>query len=83
MNHKAEATCPNGHIVELGVCTMKKKKFFGGEKVCGSKGYIEISPDEIQCVGCKTIYSYKLCPICNAEIPISAFQKKSFFSKLG
>lgn len=83
MNHKAEATCHNGHKVELGVCTGKKKSFFSGEKDCGSKGYIEISSNEIQCIGCKTYYTYKLCPTCNVEIPILQFKKKSFLSKLG
>jgi hypothetical protein len=83
MNHKAEATCHNGHKVELGVCTETKKSFFGGEKECGSKGYIELSANEIQCIGCKAIYTYKICPICKVQIPILEFKKKSLFSKLG
>ncbi len=83
MNHKASATCPNGHAVELGQCQMEVKKFFGGTKVCGSKAYDELSSAEIQCLGCKMIYDFKTCPQCGAKIPISRFERKGIFAKLG
>jgi hypothetical protein len=83
MNHKATASCPNGHNSELGQCDNEVKKFFGGTKVCGSKGYTELSKDEIQCVGCKIIYNTKKCSVCGVEIPVSGFQKKGVFAKLG
>lgn len=83
MNHKASATCPNGHAVEFGPCQIEVKKMFGGTKTCGSKGYVELSQDEVQCQGCKTIIEAKSCPVCNASIPVAAFQKKGIFAKLG
>jgi hypothetical protein len=83
MNHKASAICPKGHEVELGTCQMEVKRIFGGTKICGSKGYVELSVDEVQCQGCKTIYASKKCPICGAEIPLSSFRKKGLYAKLG
>ena len=83
MNHKASATCPNGHKVEFGTCQMEVNKLFGGTKICNSKGYVELSVDEVQCIGCKTVYTHKTCPQCGAKILISQFRKKGFFAKLG
>jgi len=83
MNHKAVATCSNGHTFEFGPCQAEVKKFFGGTKICGSKGYEEINSDEVQCIGCKLIYTYKTCPNCNAEVPIASFKKKGLYAKLG
>lgn len=71
MNHKATAKCPNGHITEFGTCTKEVTKFFGGTKICGSKGFDEIYSDSLQCVGCNTIFQYKFCLICGKEIPIT------------
>jgi hypothetical protein len=83
MNHKASATCPNGHVVEFGPCQIEVKRLFGGTKACGSKGYVELSQDAVECQGCKTVIQAKTCPVCNASIPIAAFQKKGIFAKLG
>ena len=83
MNYKAVATCSNGHTFELGPCKAEVKKFFGGTKVCESKGYVEINSDEVQCIGCKIIYTHKFCPQCNEKVAISSFKKKGFYAKLG
>lgn len=83
MNHKASATCSNGHTFEFGTCQEEVKKFFGGTKICESKGFEEINSNEVRCMGCKIIYSYKICPQCNEKVPISSFKKKGFYAKLG
>ena len=83
MNHKASATCSNGHEVEFGTCDVEVKKLFGGTKICGSKGYIELSSDEVQCMGCKTVIAEKRCPVCGVPIPVSSFRRKGLYAKLG
>lgn len=83
MNHKASATCPNGHKVEFGTCQIEVQKMFGGTKICGSKGFEELSRGEVGCIGCKTIIRSRNCPTCNASIPVSQFERKGFFAKLG
>jgi len=83
MNHKATAVCSKGHKVEFGSCQAQRNKLFGGIKVCGSKGYVQPSQNEVQCVNCRLIYSSKRCPTCGVDIPVSHFKKESLFSKLG
>jgi len=34
VNHKATATCTNGHTVEWGSCKGQVKKLFGGTREC-------------------------------------------------
>ena len=97
MNHKASATCKNGHTVEWGSCTAQVKRVFGGTKECGSKGFEQIYGSgrtatvsfdsdawtEVRCVGCKGVFNSKKCPTCGDEIPVTAFKKKGLFAKLG
>lgn len=83
MNHKAVATCSNGHTFEFGICQVEVKKMFGGTKLCASKGFEEIGNGQVQCVGCNTIYSSKPCPECGEEVPITNFKSKGLFAKLG
>ena len=97
MNHKAVATCPNGHIVNWGVCETQVKKMFGGTKNCGCKLFEQIYADgsrltvsfdnrqwnAVQCIKCKEIFDNKKCPECNEEIHVTEFKKKGFISKLG
>ena len=97
MNHKASATCKNGHTFEWGSCTTQVKKLLGGSKECGSKGFEQIYGDgrtatvsfdsdawtAVRCVGCKGVFTSKKCPTCGVEVPVTAFKKKGLFAKLG
>jgi hypothetical protein len=97
MNHKATATCKNGHKVEWETCKAKVKKLFGGEKDCGMRGFEQIYADgrsttvsfgnepwnAILCKSCNTVFTHSVCPQCGVEIPVSAFEKKGLFAKLG
>lgn len=84
MNHKASATCKNGHTFELGICKAEVKKLFGGRKVCGSKGFEQYySAGTIRCVGCHRVYSSIPCPQCGDRVPIPSFEKKGLVAKLG
>ena len=82
MNHKASTKCPKGHEVEFGSCQAEVKKLFGGTKICSSKGYEKLSSDEVKCVGCNTVYTYKTCPQCGSKIPLSQFEKKGLYPSL-
>jgi hypothetical protein len=97
MNHKASATCKNGHHVEWGTCKGKVKKLFGGEKECGMRGFEQVYADgrtttvsfgndpwnAVLCKSCNTLFTYSICPECGIEIPVSSFEKKGLFAKLG
>jgi hypothetical protein len=97
MNHKASATCKNGHTVEWGSCTAPVKKMFGGTKVCGSKGFEQFYDDghtatvsfdnevwsAVRCLGCGAVFMSRQCPTCSDTVPVSAFRKKGLLAKLG
>jgi hypothetical protein len=97
MNHKATATCRNGHKIEWGPCKGKVKKLFGGVKDCGMKRFEQIYSDgrtatvsfddqpwnAVRCMSCNTVFTHTTCPQCGVEIPVSSFEKKGLFSKLG
>jgi rRNA maturation endonuclease Nob1 len=83
MNHKASAVCANGHEIELGQCQVEVKKLFGGTKICNSKGYEELSSDEVKCMGCKTVFEFKTCPTCGVKVPVQNFKKKGIYANLG
>ncbi len=97
MNHKASATCPNGHEFEWGQCEGEVKKMFGGTKQCGAKLFEQVYADgssqtvsfddrswiAVECVRCHAIFESKACPECGEEVPVTEFKKKGFFSKLG
>ena len=97
MNGKAVAKCSNGHEFQWGQCKAQKQKLFGGTKKCGSRLFEQIYDDgskqtvsfddrrwnAVQCVSCHTLYKSTMCPECGVEVPVSAFEKKGFLSKLG
>ena len=97
MNHKATATCPNGHTVEWGSCKRQVKKLFGGTKECGMKRFEQIYSDgrttvvsfgndrwnAVRCMSCGTVFEATTCSQCGGSVPVSAFEKKGFFAKLG
>jgi hypothetical protein len=97
MNHKATATCSNGHTFQWGTCKAQKNRLFGGTKICGSHAFEQIYEDgsrltvsfddrpftKIQCVGCKTVFTTTTCPQCGVDVPVSAIQKKGFAAHLG
>lgn len=97
MNHKASATCANGHTVEWGPCKGQVKKLFGSTKECGMKGFEQVYADgpeltvsfgrdrwiAVRCTSCGAKFDAKPCPICGVVIPVSAFEKKGLFAKLG
>jgi hypothetical protein len=75
LDHKAFATCAKGHSIEFGSCRAEIKNFNGKSIRCVSTRYIQISPDEVQCVSCKSTYRAKTCPVCNIKIPVKDFRK--------
>lgn len=97
MNHKASATCRNGHTFEFGECRAQKQRLFGGTKPCGSKAFEQLYADgsaltvsfddrpweAVRCIGCKTLYKTTKCPHCDDQVPVHAFKKKGIFAKLG
>ena len=87
MNHKWVAQCPEGHTTFSGTCKAEVRKFFGGTKVCGSKGFDQAFGGggivSIRCLGCKTVYTHLECETCGREIPVSAYNRKGVMSHLG
>jgi hypothetical protein len=97
MNHKATAKCKNGHTLEWGSCRGEVKKLFGGTKTCGMKAFDQIYSDgsratvsfddrrwnAVQCRSCHAVFTSTTCPQCGAEVPVTAFEKKGLFAKLG
>jgi len=97
MNHKAAAKCSNGHTFEWGKCKAEIKGFFGGTKECGSKLFEQIYDDgstltvsfdnrewnAVRCVRCRAVYRTAKCPQCGEDVPVSAFEKKGLWAKLG
>ncbi len=82
MIYKARAKCPNGHVVEFGACNHETKVFFLFKTTCHSRDHEALSPTEIQCRRCKTIHVIRNCPVCNADIPVSAFYQKSLSERI-
>lgn len=96
MNHKATATCSNGHTTEWGSCKGQVKKLFGGTKECGMKRFEQIYSDgraatvsfdkdrwnAVRCMSCGTVFTITHCATCGVEVPVPAFEKKGFFANL-
>ena len=77
-NHKSQGQCTScGKTIILGTCTHMKRGLFGGEKVCGSKGF-EWNDKTLVCVGCNSAYSEITCPECNKSTPVTIFEPKRF-----
>jgi hypothetical protein len=97
MNHKATATCPQGHTVEWGSCKGHVKKLFGGIKICGMKGFEQIYSDghmttvsfgndpwdPVRCTTCGSVFTSTNWPQCGVGVPVTAFHKKGLFARLG
>jgi hypothetical protein len=97
VNHKAKATCSNGHTFEWGACKGQVKKLFGGTKECGMKRFEQIYSDgrapatvsfdgdrwnAVRCMSCGTVFTSTRCATCGVEVPVSSFEKKGFYAKL-
>ena len=96
VNHKASATCKNGHRVEWGTRKGQVRKLFGGTKRCGMGRFEQfygdgrtalISFDDdsweaVRCMSCGAVFAATTCEECGIEVPVSAFKKKGFFAKL-
>jgi hypothetical protein len=74
MDHKAFATCPNGHRIKFGTCWFVIRNN-GRKTLCDASDYVVLSPHEVQCRVCKGIYRSKKCPVCDLRIPLSEFKK--------
>lgn len=97
MNHKASATCRNGHPFEFGSCGALVSKLFGGTKPCGCNMFEQTYADgrtttvsfgndpwmEARCVKCHVVHNSRICPTCGDTVPLSAFKKKGLWAKLG
>jgi len=97
MNHKATATCRQGHTFEWGSCRGQVKKLFGGIKTCGMKGFEQIYSDgrtttvsfgdepwdAARCTTCGSVFTSTTCSQCGVEVPVTAFHKKGLFARLG
>ena len=75
MDFRDYATCANGHSIEFGTCQTEIENYFGKSVCCASTRYLRISPDEVQCVSCKSTYRTKTCPVCNTKISVKDFRK--------
>ncbi len=97
MNTDASAPCQNGHTGEWGSWKGQGKKLFGGTKECGMKRFEQIYSDgrttvvsfrndrwnAVRCMSCGTVFDASVCSQCGVSVPVSAFEKKGFFAKLG
>lgn len=97
MNHKASATCKNGHSFEFGSCGAPVSKLLGGTKPCGCNAFEQTYGDgrtstvsfdntpwmEARCLKCHVVHTSRSCPNCGDAVPVSAFKKKGLWAKLG